>query len=64
MSLGYPNLDAIENTLVSDREDVANVARVQRGLRAEGLDAVTLTANDVRIRWLHDDLARYMSGEA
>ncbi len=26
MSLGYPNLDAIENTLVSDREDVANVA--------------------------------------
>ncbi len=26
MSLGYPNPDAIENTLVSDREDVANVA--------------------------------------
>ncbi len=26
MSLGYANLDAIENTLVSDREDVANVA--------------------------------------
>ncbi len=26
MSLGYPNLDAIENTLVSEREDLANVA--------------------------------------
>ncbi|MEM6620714.1 MAG: nitroreductase [Pseudomonadota bacterium] len=27
MSLGYPNPDAIENTLVSEREDVTNVAR-------------------------------------
>lgn len=26
MALGYPDPDAIENTLVSDREDVANVA--------------------------------------
>ncbi len=29
MSLGYPNHDAIENTLVSEREDVANVAHYQ-----------------------------------
>ena len=27
MSLGYADKDAIENTLVSEREDVSNVAR-------------------------------------
>ena len=27
MSIGYPKQDAIENTLVSDREDIANVAK-------------------------------------
>lgn len=27
MSIGYPRLDAIENTLVSEREDIANVVK-------------------------------------
>jgi len=37
-------------------QDFNNVAGVQRGLRARELEHVTLTANDVRIRWLHDDI--------
>ena len=27
MSMGYANHDAVENTLISDREELANVAR-------------------------------------
>jgi phenylpropionate dioxygenase-like ring-hydroxylating dioxygenase large terminal subunit len=37
-------------------QDFHNVAGVQRGLRARELEHVTLTANDIRIRWLHDDI--------
>jgi len=44
-------------------QDVVNVACVQRGLRANGLDFVTLTANDVRIRWFHDDMQTYLEGD-
>jgi len=37
-------------------QDFRNVAGVQRGLRADALEHVTLSANDVRIRWFHDDI--------
>lgn len=44
-------------------QDVVNVTGVQRGLGADGLDHVTLTANDIRIRWLHDDVEALLERE-
>lgn len=45
-------------------QDFANVVGVQRGLRQRRLDHVTLTANDVRIRWFHDDVDAMLAGDA
>ncbi|MBW2290446.1 MAG: hypothetical protein JRG90_21880 [Deltaproteobacteria bacterium] len=41
-------------------QDFSNVMGVQRGLHAHSLSHLTLSANDVRIRWLHDDLDEYL----
>jgi hypothetical protein len=40
-----------------------NVVGVQRGLHAKSLSHVTLTANDIRIRWFHDDMDEYLRAE-
>ena len=44
-------------------QDFANIVRVQRGLHADALEHVTLTANEVRIRWFHDALDGYLECE-
>jgi phenylpropionate dioxygenase-like ring-hydroxylating dioxygenase large terminal subunit len=44
-------------------QDFVNVARVQRGLHARSLQEVTLTANEVRVRWFNDDVDRYIAGD-
>lgn len=41
-------------------QDFRNVVRVQRGLHSRSLSHATLSANDIRIRWLHDDVDAYL----
>ena len=41
-------------------QDFVNIQRVQRGLHARALEHVTLTANEVRVRWFNDDVDRYL----
>ncbi len=41
-------------------QDFSNVVDVQRGLHAKSLSHLTLSANDIRIRWLHDEIDEYL----
>jgi len=41
-------------------QDFSNIVDVQRGLHARSLSHLTLSANDIRIRWLHDEVDGYL----
>lgn len=43
-------------------QDLENLPRVQRGLYADALDAVTLSRQEIRIVKLHEVLDRYLAG--
>ena len=58
-------IEANEETLPDElgeviAQDLINIQRVQRGLHANALEHVTLTANEIRVRWLNDDIDRYL----
>ncbi len=53
----------VENIGEVIAQDFANIQRVQRGLHARSLEHVTLTANEVRVRWLNDDIDRWLDGD-